>query len=173
MRLLSLSGMIPEQVCDVVRFTSYKGCESISHYCGYASDYISQVIEDDNIDGAVFPRSCDSSRIIGNYLKEVDKFIYHMNIPARQDDVAIDYLSSVIKDYKDKVEKYYDVRLRDIDERSHLINCRNKTLSDIYENIHELSYEQYIKNIHMMLKDLLKHHSQLVLENWRETNSRL
>ena len=68
MRILSLSGFVPEQICDVVRFTQYEGDYKISHYCGYVSDYISQVLNDASIDGAVFPKSCDSSRVISSYL---------------------------------------------------------------------------------------------------------
>ena len=49
MRILALSGFIPEQICDVVRFTGYEGEYNIAQYCGYAADYISQVINDDNL----------------------------------------------------------------------------------------------------------------------------
>ena len=53
MKLLAMSGLIPEQICDVVRFTQYAGERNLPHYCGYASDFISQVMQDNRIDGAV------------------------------------------------------------------------------------------------------------------------
>ena len=76
MKILSLSGFVPEQICDTVRFTQYEGERTISHYCGYASDFISQVMNDASIDGAVFPKSCDSTRVISSYLAECGKFLY-------------------------------------------------------------------------------------------------
>ena len=81
MKILSMSGLIPEHICDTVRFTQYTGDRNISHYCGYASDFISQVIQDDTIDGAVFPKSCDSTRILLSYLSDTEKFIHQINVP--------------------------------------------------------------------------------------------
>lgn len=31
MKLLSMSGFVPEQICDIIRFTKYKGERSITH----------------------------------------------------------------------------------------------------------------------------------------------
>ena len=69
MRILSLSTLIPEQICDTERFFGYKGKQRISHYCEYAAEFITRVLEDDEIDGAVFPRTCDSSRTLKNYIR--------------------------------------------------------------------------------------------------------
>ena len=44
MKLLAISGFVPEQICDVVRFTQYGGERNIAHYCGYASDFVSQAV---------------------------------------------------------------------------------------------------------------------------------
>ena len=41
MRILALSGFVPEHICDVVRFTGFDGEYNIAQYCGYAADYIS------------------------------------------------------------------------------------------------------------------------------------
>lgn len=124
MRILALSGFVPEHICDVVRFTGFDGEYNIAQYCGYAADYISQVIKDDSIDGAVFPKSCDSSRIIGSYLSETNKFIYQINIPARQDDLAIRYFAEILKSYTKALKEHYKVSLTtdSIERRIELIN---------------------------------------------------
>ena len=33
MNILALSGFVPEQICDTVRFTRYTGDRNITHYC--------------------------------------------------------------------------------------------------------------------------------------------
>ena len=89
MKILSMSGFVPEQICDTVRFTGFDGNEKLSHYCGYAADFIAQVKEDSSIDGAVFPKSCDSSRSIGSYLEETGKFLYSMPVPVVMTDESV------------------------------------------------------------------------------------
>lgn len=34
MKILAMSDLVPEQICDIVRFTKYSGDLRISHYCG-------------------------------------------------------------------------------------------------------------------------------------------
>lgn len=156
MKILSLSGFIPEEICDIIRFTGFKGEEKISHYCGYAADYISQVLEDNSIDGAVFPRSCDSCRIMGSYLSNCkEKFFYQFGVPARQDAAAEAYLAAEIQQYQRAVEQYYNVSITDIPQRIQKINERNKKLMDLYENIENISYEFYLNSIHNMLQQPL------------------
>lgn len=158
MKLLSMSGFVPEQICDIIRFTKYKGERSITHYCGYASDFISQVIQDDEIDGAVYPRSCDSSRILSDYLCETGKFLYQMHIPPRQDESAIYYFTNIVKDYKVNIERYFHVAVYDNDvrERTEYINQRNKRLQEIYKDIGSVSYAKFLNEIHRMLQNPLK-----------------
>lgn len=155
MRLLSMSGFIPEHICDTVRFTGYNGDVSIAHYCGYAADFISQTIHDSSIDGAVFPHTCDSTRIMKSYLSQCDKFIYQMNVPVRRDNAAIDYFSYVIKDYQSSVEHHFGIKINDVDERCRLINRRNNKLQELYRNLDSFSYSEYINYIHNMLKQPL------------------
>ena len=81
MNILSMSGFIPEHICDTVRFTQYSGERNIASYCGYASDFISQVMGDKNIERRI-SQSCDSSRIIGSYLDTCGKFLHQINVPA-------------------------------------------------------------------------------------------
>lgn len=169
MKILSLSGFVPEQICDVIRFTEYSGNHKISHYCGYASDYISQVLNDNSIDGAVYPRSCDSSRVISSYLQESGKFYYQITVPARQDDVAVQFLAADIENYKNAVEKYYGVKIVDVKERTERINTRNKELKKLYENIESISYGAYLKAIHEMLQTPLW--EQRVLKNIPKKNA--
>jgi benzoyl-CoA reductase/2-hydroxyglutaryl-CoA dehydratase subunit BcrC/BadD/HgdB len=170
LRILSLSGFIPEQIVDVIRFSQYYGSQRILHYCGYAADYISQVLEDNLIDGAVFPRSCDSTRIITDYLSDCGKFTYQLNIPARQDALAIDYLALNIRRYKEAVEQYFGIVLDNISERTEMVNKRNRKLAEIYTDIAEFSYADYLNSIHAILTRPLSE-QQVILPRRTNVNS--
>ena len=158
MRILALSGFVPEHICDIVRFTGFDGEYNIAQYCGYAADYISQVIKDDSIDGAVFPKSCDSSRIIGSYLSETNKFIYQINIPARQDDLAIQYFAEILKSYTKALKEHYKVSLttESIERRIELINKRNAWIKAAYDRLDRISYYEYLSKIHQLLSEPLE-----------------
>lgn len=156
MNLLALSGFVPEQICDVKRFSGYQGDEKISHYCGYVSDYISQVINDESIDGAVFPKSCDSTRVIGSYLQDCGKFAFQVNVPTRQDEAAVKFMASGLKQYKDSLEQHYGIEIRDIQERTELVNDRNRRLKELYETIEGISYASYLEALHTMLQQPLR-----------------
>ena len=153
MKILSMSGFVPEQICDTVRFTGFDGSERLSHYCGYASDFIAQVREDSAIDGAVFPKSCDSSRSIGSYLEDTGKFIYSMPVPAVRTRESAAYFAGIIKDYKLKVEQHFNVSISDDDvkARDELINARNKKIAAAYAHIGDLSFGSYIREVHKAL----------------------
>lgn len=151
MNILSISGYIPEEICDTIRFNGYEGERNISHYCGYVSDYIDMVLHDDNIDGAVFPYTCDSSRIIKSYLGETNKFIYQLNVPIRSDKASVIYFANILKDYKDALEHYYNITLNNIAERSAYINKRNEYLTGLYNNLGNVKYSSYLMLIHKMM----------------------
>lgn len=151
MKILSLSGFVPEQICDTVRFLGYQGDAVIPHYCGYVADYIAQVKDDDSIDGAVFPRSCDSCRIIGSYLSGTSKFTYQIPIPARQDETATEYLAEEIKAYQAAVEAHYGIRLEDIPNRILRVNERNEGIRNLYGMLGDIRYGEYLRRIHKML----------------------
>lgn len=148
-----MSGFVPEQICDTVRFTGFEGSERLSHYCGYAADFISQVKEDNSIDGAVFPKSCDSSRSIGSYLDETGKFIYSMPVPAIRDEASIAYFAEVIRDYKAKLEQHFNVSITDDDIRARdaLISGRNAKITAAYGKLAGFSYASYLKAVHASL----------------------
>lgn len=158
MKILSLSGFVPEQICDTIRFTQYDGERGISHYCGYVSDYISQVLNDSTIDGAVFPKSCDSTRVIPSYLMESGKFVYQIPVPCNADDYAVNYLAANIKQYKSAVEAFFAVSLTDADvkERISLVNERNRRLRDAYNGLgNTVLYSEYLKMVHKLLGEPL------------------
>lgn len=152
MNILSLSGFVPEQICDTVRFFGYDGRQRISHYCQYVADFISQVLEDDGVDGAVFPRSCDSSRTVGSYLEGCGKFMHQIHVPARRDAAAVSYLAGELRRYKDAVEGHYGVELADARERTGLVNERNRALGRLYGHLPELSYTAYLDMLHSLLQ---------------------
>ena len=153
MKILALSGFVPEHICDIVRFIGYDGEYNIAQYCGYAADYISQVINDDSIDGAVFPKSCDSSRIIGSYLDDTDKFVYQINVPARQDEFAIEYFAEILKNYSKALEDHYKMSLttENIIKRIKLLNDRNTRIKMAYDRLENISYYNYLSKIHKIL----------------------
>ncbi len=148
-----MSGFVPEQIIDTVRFTGYEGSERLSHYCGYAADFISQVKEDASIDGAVFPKSCDSSRSIGSYLDETGKFIYSMPVPAIRDEGSVAYFADILRDYKAKLEKHFNISISDdeIKARDMVISERNAKIAASYGKLSDLSYSSYIREVHASL----------------------
>ena len=153
MKILSMSGFVPEQICDTVRFTGFDGNERLSHYCGYAADFISQVKEDKTIDGCVFPKSCDSSRSIGSYLDETGKFIYSMPIPAIRNAESVIYFADILKDYKSKIEQHYGINISedDIMARDAVINERNAKIAAAYSKLEGFSFASYIREVHASL----------------------
>lgn len=156
MKLLSMSGFVPEEICDTVRFSGFSGNRNIAHYCGYASDFIDQVMYDTSIDGGVFPHTCDSSRIIKSYLGECNKFLYQLNVPVRNDESAIQYYAAVLKEYKAAIETYFGVKINDVAERTDIVAGRNAELNKLYDNLENIRYSSYIKMIHNMLKKPLR-----------------
>lgn len=156
MNILSMSGFVPEQICDTARFSQYPGDRNIAHYCGYASDFVSQVLYDHDIDGAVFPKSCDSSRIISSYLSKTNKFIYQINAPPLQTHGAENFLAASIQRYKKAIEFYYRISIDDVGERSEIVNRRNAKLKKLYDSLRDLSFPRYLSAIHDMLKKPLR-----------------
>ena len=153
MKILSMSGFVPEQICDTVRFTGFDGSERLSHYCGYAADFISQVREDSTVDGAVFPKSCDSSRSICSYIDDTGKFIYSMPVPAVRNAESVAYFAEILKDYKRKIEQHYGVTISedDIKARDAVISGRNAKIAEAYGKLNDLSYVSYIREVHASL----------------------
>gem|GEM_PF-467173 len=151
MKILSMSGFVPEAICDTVRFNGFKGDAGYSHYCTYASDYISQVLSDDTIDGAVFPKTCDSSRSISSYIGESGKFVYPLAVPVVRSDDAISYYAYVIRDYKTAIEAHYGISISEdeIYDRFRMVEARNASINSLYESLADgLSYSSYINAIH-------------------------
>ncbi|MCR5144563.1 MAG: 2-hydroxyacyl-CoA dehydratase family protein [Lachnospiraceae bacterium] len=153
MKILALSGIIPEHICDVDRFFAYAGDKKINHYCGYVADYICQVEQDDRYDGAVYPKSCDSCRVISSYLRSDDKFSYQFPSISGNDENAWDFLACVLKDYKSALENFYEIEISvaDVENRIEIINKRAKELEKIYENLENISYFEYMTMIHQVL----------------------
>lgn len=156
MNILSFSGFIPEQICDTVRFISYRGDRKISHYCGYAADFISRVMQDPDIDGAVFPKTCDSSRVLAGYLANSGKFLYQFHIPFGHNRSAVDMLRVGIIHYKENVEFHFGTHITDVSERTALINKRNRALRQLYRRIEEYSFSAYLTMAHEQLQKPLR-----------------
>lgn len=156
LHILSFSGFIPEQICDTIRFTGYQGGNTISHYCAYASDFIDQVREDPCVDGAVYPRTCDSCRVMRNYLAGCEgKFLFSFHVPPRRDRAALEFLSFEIQNYQHELEKHYQMQIRDIAERIQKIEERNANGRKLYHELSEISFFSYLNAIHKMLQSPL------------------
>lgn len=155
MKILSLSEFVPAEICDTVRFTGYAGERNIEHFCGYASDYISQVLNDNSVDGAVYPKSCDSTRIIPSYLEGLAKFQYQLNVPSRCDEYAIEYYARQLKEFRNAVENYYSVDLGDVKIRAGLVIERNKLVAKQYARLADISYKDYIDAVHTDMQESL------------------
>ncbi len=174
MKILSMSGFVPETICDVVRFSGYTGDRNISHYCGYANDFISQAINDATVDGVVFPKSCDSSRIIKSYLADISKFVYQINVPASTDETAIDFLAKELADYKTAIESYYQVSLDDIPSRIRMVNKRNAFLNNYYCSLENHSYGDYLRMVHSIMRGPLSESmSAIALKEKSRYNKRI
>ncbi len=156
MNILSLSNLVPEQICDTRRFFGRGGRKRISHYCQYAADFISRALDDPGIDGAVFPRTCDSCRVLGAYLEDSGKFLHTLSVPARRDEGGAAYLAQSLRRYKEAVEEHYKTELNDIPERAELIRARNSALRRLYGRLPELSYGAYLETIHALLQKPLR-----------------
>lgn len=155
MNILSLSGFTPEQICDTVRFTGYDGGSTVSYYCKYVSDFISMVRENPDIDGTVFPRTCDSCRIISSFLGDLkDKFQFCFHVPSRRDGMAMRFLSKEIISYKQAIEEYFHVQISEsqIEDRVLKIQERNEDGRKMYDDLQYISFSAYLSMIHEMLK---------------------
>lgn len=152
MKILSMSGFVPEEVCDTIRFTQYAGERNIAHYCGYVSDFVSKVLQDESIDGAVYPKSCDSTRIMTSYLSDSGKFLHQIGVTSYGSVGATEYFANEIRRYKEAIEAYYGITINDIRERAELVNNRNALIRETYNDIAGLSYAHYLKAIHNMLE---------------------
>jgi len=175
MKILSLSGFVPECICDTVRFTGYMGDRNISHYCGYASDFVSQVLYDNSIDGAVYPKSCDSTRIMNSYLDGSGKFLYQIPVPTRHDDASVGYLAAVFEDFEKKIRDRYHLDEIDIEKRIMAINHRNGCIRALLRQREHKSFYSMLHSIHKMLqKPLLEQdlHAEDIGER-KTTNKRI
>ncbi len=152
MKILSMSGFVPEQICDTIRFTQYAGDRNIAHYCGYAFDFVSKVLQDESIDGAVYPKSCDSTRIMSSYLSDSGKFLHQIGIVSYNSAGSVEYYANEIKRYKEAVEVHYGILIDDIKERAEIVNYRNASIRETYDDLADLSFSHYIKAIHNMLE---------------------
>jgi benzoyl-CoA reductase/2-hydroxyglutaryl-CoA dehydratase subunit BcrC/BadD/HgdB len=89
-----------------------------------------------------------------SYIENHGKYTYAVNVPARQDEAAIDYFACTLKDFKASLEDYYNVIINDetVKERTAIINDRNKALKEVYDNLAEYNYGDYLRMIHEMLQ---------------------
>ena len=154
MNIISLSNYVPEHITDVVRFVGFFGERNISHFCGYASDFISCVNNDTQFDGAVFPKTCDSCRILKSYINKNDKFVHQINVPISSDESSVSYYAKELLNYKEHLEKHFNISISEssIKDRIRRINKRNEEIKKLYDKLENVSYYDYLTNIHSALR---------------------
>ena len=160
MKLLTLSNYVPEQIVDLVRFVNYNGIFRQSHFCKYIQDFTAMVLEDDSINGAVIPSSCDSVRSAADLLAESGKFIYQLKHPlglGKNDERSQIYFAQSIETYKENVASHFNITIdKDIvAERTVELRERGKYLRDVYIQSQGLCYSEYISQINIMLSHRL------------------
>jgi benzoyl-CoA reductase/2-hydroxyglutaryl-CoA dehydratase subunit BcrC/BadD/HgdB len=148
--ILTLSNYIPEEVIDLQRFITYQGSVRINNFCTYVQNFMSRIIDDPGIHGAIIPNSCDSVRIARDYLAEYsDKFLFQLKHPLHDDANAVSYLSSEIVRMKDAISRHFDLTIGEdaIRDRMTEIDGRNRFLKRVYEHIEEISYHDYLRAV--------------------------
>lgn len=95
-----------------------------------------------------------------------------MNIPARNDEIAIKYFAKEIEQYKSAIEKHFGTSINDIPERIEKINKRNKIIGDYYNELGKYSYTDYINQVHELLNSPLLEDFTMSVEEKRNEGIR-
>ncbi len=83
---------------------------------GYASDFVSHVINDSNISGAVFPRVVISCRIIDSSLKTVKNFGFKLRYQQGKDGCGV-VLAQNITRYKNVLNNILRLNFQNVRDR--------------------------------------------------------
>lgn len=88
----------------------------------------------DYLEGIVFTNSCDGMRRLYDAWVRLDngkKFSYILDIPKNNDEASINYFAGLIKTFKEKLEKYYKLRVsyEDINRSIALYNSVRETVT--------------------------------------------
>lgn len=158
--ILCLSNYVPEEITDVIRFNVYEPVLRLESICTYAVNFVSQVIDDDSIDGAVIPNSCDSIRAARDMaLKRTQKFLHQIKHPLRfpADALTITYYSHEIKHYKNHYENHFNITITEeaIENRILLLTKKIAFLKKLYDELPGISYYSYLKAVNESLRTLL------------------
>ena len=100
-----------------VRITGAKKAEGLAeeHLCTNICPYIKAAMEEklsgslEGLEGIVFMNSCDGMRRLYDAWKRLDgdkKFNYILDLPKTNDAAAVNYFSLLIKNFKERLEKY-------------------------------------------------------------------
>jgi benzoyl-CoA reductase/2-hydroxyglutaryl-CoA dehydratase subunit BcrC/BadD/HgdB len=162
-KILYLSNYIPEEIVDVYRFNTYLPAMKLDNYCTMVLNYMSQIICDDTVDGALIPNTCDSVRVARDILKtQTRKFVFQLKHPLKLSINSIIYYATQIKKFKEAFEKHFEVKITEdeILHRIKLIREKMQFLRRRYEYLAPFSYYEYLKALNQ------SHRSPL--EDWRK-----
>lgn len=114
------------------------GCSSDEVLCGNLCPYIKSIVDQklsgelDHLKGVVFTNSCDGMRRLYDSWIKLDKepkFNYILDLPKTINDVSIDYFASLLKKFKEGLEKSFNSNITSEDI--------NKSIS-IYNKVREM-----------------------------------
>lgn len=105
-----------------VRVIGAKKTEGLAeeHLCTNICSYIKASMEEklsgslEGLEGVVFMNSCDGMRRLYDAWKRLDgnkKFNYILDLPKTNDAAAVNYFSLLIKNFKERLEKYYNRKI--------------------------------------------------------------
>jgi predicted CoA-substrate-specific enzyme activase len=105
-----------------VRVTGAKKAEGLAeeHLCTNICPYIKAAMEEklsgilEGLEGVVFMNSCDGMRRLYDAWRRLDgdkKFNYILDLPKTNDTAAVNYFSLLIRNFKERLEKYYNRKI--------------------------------------------------------------
>lgn len=174
LNILALSNFIPEEIIDVKRFESYKGNIRIENFCTYAQNFVSRVIEDDSVDGAVVPNSCDSIRMAADYIREnTGKFVYQIKHPLIfSSESILEYADEIIK-YKSSIEKHFNISISRefMQDRIEKLDKKYLFIKGMYDSLNSISYYDYIKALNKSFTEPLNNWEDIFRTEYRKTDN--
>ncbi|KKL51227.1 hypothetical protein LCGC14_2297610, partial [marine sediment metagenome] len=99
---------------------SSDNCSSDGLLCSNICSYIKTIADKkmsgklDHLEGVVFANSCDGMRRLYDVWVRLDngkKFSHILDIPKNNDEASIQYFAGLIENFKEKLEKYYKLRI--------------------------------------------------------------
>ncbi len=154
---------------------SSDNCSSDELLCSNICSYIKTIADKklsgklEHLEGVVFANSCDGMRRLYDVWVRLDngkKFSHILDIPKNNDEASIQYFAGLIETFKEKLEKYYKLRINHED-----INRSIALYNGVRENVTVFMQRQwngYIGHSGYEIYTLLKKGINAVPEKFRD-----